>query len=116
MKVLLLRADSLRHKALSARLEGAGFLSAEIVESKTNPLQNLESKLLRRHFIARDQCEHDVLHDTKLGNDFIPKIHIKSGEINSIQVLEFVNSVDFDLTITFGVSILKDELIHKLNN
>lgn len=116
MKVLLLRGDNLRHKALSAVLESRCLLSAEVIESKLSPSGVTDSELIRRHLTARDQSERDFFGTYEKRISHRPSIKINNGDLNSIKVLEFVNEQDFDVTVTFGVSILKSELIEALRD
>lgn len=116
MKVLLLRANNLRHEALSSTLQAGGYLSAEIVESKAALTIQNSSVLISQHFSAREQSEKDFFQFLKLPPVIFPRLDIKSGELNSDQVLSFVKNTEFDIAITFGVSILKPALITKLRN
>jgi folate-dependent phosphoribosylglycinamide formyltransferase PurN len=116
MKVLLLRANNLRHEALSSTLQAAGYLSAEIVESKATLTIQDSSVLISQHFMAREQSEKDFFQFLKLPPTIFPRLDIKFGELNSSQVLSFVKNVEFDIAITFGVSILKPALITELRN
>ena len=112
-KVIVMRANNLRHRALSAFLSKHGYLSAEIIESKMAPLSSsFSSNLLDAHLSARAQSESDFFSfasDTKIR---APRIEIPSGELNSAQTFQFLDLLDFDLVITFGVSILSPQLIN----
>jgi methionyl-tRNA formyltransferase len=116
MKVLLLRADSLRHRALASILQSSGFLSAEIVESKTTSSSETQSELISQHFKAREQSEEDFFGCNSKIESKIPSLKIGNNHLNSCAVIEFVKDQVFDIAITFGVSILKDDLIQGLRN
>jgi hypothetical protein len=116
MKVLLLRADSLRHQALASILQSSGFLTAEIVESKSLSSIKVPSSLITEHYKARLQSEEDFFKCYSNFNLGIPSLKIENGALNSLAVMEFVNHQTFDIAITFGVSILKNELIQILRN
>ncbi len=116
MRVLLLRGDSIRHEALSNLIESSGMLAGEIVERKIRQETNNAPKLIRQHFLARDQSEVDFF---KVGKNITLnslKLHLEAQELSSPQVSEFIDSVRFDIAITFGVSILKQHLIKTLKN
>lgn len=113
-KVLLLRANNLRHEALSSFLTKHGYLSAEIVECKSATISQSQSNIINSHFAAREQSEFDFFFTSITPTFEIPKIEIPSGELNSSQVYAFLETVQFDLVITFGVSILKPQLINLL--
>jgi hypothetical protein len=115
VKVLLLRANNIRHRALGAILEKEGFLSAEVIESKPT-FATSGSSLIELHLESRDQSEKDFF---GFSSNYSPSksfIHVNSGEINSCEVHDFVKHSEFDIAISFGVSILKPELIERLKN
>jgi methionyl-tRNA formyltransferase len=116
MRVLLLRADNLRHQALSSILHSSGFLSAEVVESKPLSSPQTSSGLLNQHFMSRDQSERDFFQFLEHPSYSLPRIIAQSGNLNSIDVLEFIDNVQFDIAITFGVSILKPIIIERLRD
>jgi hypothetical protein len=112
-KVLVMRANNLRHLALSAFLSKHGYLSAEIIESKMAPLSSsFPSNLLDAHLTAREQSEIDFFSFASDTEICVPRLEILSGELNSAQTFQFLDLVDFDLVITFGVSILSPQLIN----
>jgi folate-dependent phosphoribosylglycinamide formyltransferase PurN len=116
VKVLLRRADNLRHQALSSILHSAGFLTAEIIETKPTSSSQTASAYINKHFMARDQSERDFFQFLKNPSASHPRFIAQSGELNSINVLEFIETIKFDMAITFGVSILKPIMIEKLRN
>ena len=118
MKVLLLRADNLRHRALSQHLLETNNLAAQIIEPKTSTEIYYENSLLNLHFQSRERSELDFFQHYSMlyKSKQVPELIIKPGQINHESTLEFISKADFDIAITFGVSILKNELIHSLNN
>ena len=116
MKVLLLRGDNLRHQALGSFLQNAGHLSAEVIESKMPHAAHSTSPLMVNHFMARDQSERDFFQFIVNHLNSSPQLIIQSGQLNSSPVFKFIDEIDFDLAITFGVSILHTTLIQKLRN
>ncbi len=116
MKVILLRADNLRHLALASILQSSGFLSAEVVEAKSESSRESESALISKHFEAREQSEKDFFGVHSQFVSKYPSLVIADSELNSSQVIEFVKRQEFELAITFGVSILQSDLIQALQN
>jgi methionyl-tRNA formyltransferase len=116
MKVLLLRADNLRHRALASILQSSGFLSAEVIEAKSTSSTVNPSKLISQHFKAREQSEEDFFGCYSKFVSKFPSLKINDDELNSSPVIEFVKHQEFDIAITFGVSILKGDLIQGLRN
>ena len=116
MKILLLRANELRHKALAQRLANLGYLSGDLVEriqptSNNFSLTNLE----RLHFKARAQVEQDFFSRFERTSDATQRLIPRSG-INSQEFYELVDEIEYDVVITFGVSILSGETIQKLRD
>jgi phosphoribosylglycinamide formyltransferase 1 len=116
MKVLLLRADNLRHQALGLLLESAGILSGEVIESKESKVQGFTSDLMVKHFLARERSEEDFFGYARESSMDTQRLLITPQELNSNQVINFIGSIDFDIAITFGVSLLKSSLIQHLHN
>ncbi len=116
MRILLLRANNLRHRALSSILQSKNFLCAEIIEEKLVQPRFNNSNLIRRHFDAQFQSELDFFGRFTRKETDVPAIRISSGELNLPFVFEFVKKQKFDMAITFGVSILGKDLIHNLED
>lgn len=117
MKILLLRSNELRHRALAARLNEHNLLAADFIEtiqpaSAQPDLSNLE----RLHFQARSQVENDFFFNAApLSLEAISKIMPAAG-INSPAFHSVIDNVEFDVAVTFGVSILSSETIVRLRN
>lgn len=113
-KVLLLRANHLRHAALGSFLAYRKYLSAEIIEQKPVGLSQSQSDIIKFHITAREQSEYDFFSSSINSAYEVPTLQIPTGTLNSPKVYNFVEKVEFDLVITFGVSILKPQLINLL--
>jgi methionyl-tRNA formyltransferase len=116
VKVLLLRANDLRHQALGSILSDNGILAAEVIEAKPKSADSQASSLIAHHQKGRQQSETDFFKFYSPPSTEKPKIYVAPGDLNSDLVLKFVETIKFDLAITFGVSILRNTLIEKLNN
>jgi len=110
-----LRSNQRRHGALSAFLAHRGLLSAEVIEQKSLINSESHSKLMKNHLIAREQSEMDFFSPLQIPSYEVPSLDISTGEINSPKVFKFVENVEFDFAITFGVSILSSKLINQLH-
>lgn len=116
MKVILFRADQTRHKALAHLLNSKGYLVAQVIEQQSENLSP-NSSLVTEHFKAREQFEKDFFSDATSHNFVnVPFITISSNLINSKDTIKFISHIDFDIAITFGVSILNSETINALND
>lgn len=116
MKVILFRADQTRHKALAHLLNSKGYLIAQVIEQQSENLSP-NSSLVTEHFKAREQFEKDFFSDATSHNFVnVPVITIRSNLINSKDTIKFISHIDFDIAITFGVSILNSETINALND
>jgi methionyl-tRNA formyltransferase len=113
---MLFRADQTRHKALAHFLNSKGYLVAQVIEQKSENLLT-GSSLLTEHFKAREQFEKDFFPDVTSHN-FInaPIMTISNNLINSKDTIKFISQIDFDIAITFGISILNSETINALND
>jgi phosphoribosylglycinamide formyltransferase-1 len=113
-KVLLMRANHLRHEALGSFLANHGYLSAEIIEKKSVRVSQSQTKIIEFHMAAREQSEFDFFSTSVVPSKEVPTIEIPTGDLNSSFVYNFLESIEFDLVITFGVSILSPKLINFL--
>ncbi len=116
MRVILLRADQTRHKALAHFLNSKGYLVAQVIEQQSKKFLS-SSSLVTEHFKAREQFEKDFFSD-QTSHNFVntPAITISNNHINSKDTIKFISQIDFDIAITFGVSILNSETINALND
>jgi hypothetical protein len=113
-KVLLMRANHLRHEALGSFLANHGYLSAEIIEKKAISYTQFQAGIIESHMAAQEQSEFDFFSPLISQAYDVPRIEIPTGKLNSPLVYNFLEDVEFDLVITFGVSILSPHLINLL--
>jgi len=89
---------------------------AQVIEQQSVSLSS-NSSLVFEHFKAREQFEKDFFFNTTSHNYVnVPVITVGKKLINSKDVIKFLNQIEFDLAITFGVSILNSETIDALND
>lgn len=115
MRVILFRADQTRHKALAHSLNSKGYLVAQVIELKSNKLIP-SSNLIMEHFKAREQFEKDFFSNIASHNNIDVPIMTTVKNINSKNTINFISQINFDIAITFGVSILNTDTINALNN
>lgn len=113
-KVLLMRANHLRHEALGSFLANHGYLAAEIIEKKSVSYPQYQTGIIESHMTAREQSEFDFFSPSISQAYDVPTLEIPAGELNSPYVYKFLENVKFDIVITFGVSILSPHLINLL--
>lgn len=117
MKIILLRGNKIRHNALAKILYSSGFLAGQVIEDKPPANYSSLSKIEIEHYNSQSQFEVDFFGNEFLSvNSNVPQLHINANCLNSIETQNFIKQIDFDLAITFGVSILKKSLINALND
>jgi phosphoribosylglycinamide formyltransferase-1 len=105
-KILLIRANELRHKALSAVIKNSGHKVYEVIEIKQSEVAvNTE---IESHFELRKQVELDFFSDLVHESNRKKIKQIKCLDVNTNDTIEYAKSLEVDLVITFGCSILKD--------
>jgi methionyl-tRNA formyltransferase len=114
-RLLLIRANEPRHRALSARLIEGGFELNEIVEVKTGSSSSL-STLQIKHFKARQQFENDYFRYLHYDDSDRATKVLHTPNVNDEQSIVFAERCSADYIITFGSSILKKEWIDKFRN
>lgn len=111
-QILVIRADEVRHRALSTILSGCGFLVSEIVVPKPQMLTNM-SRRVSHHFSARAQFERDYFRYLDLDSKTFTCNRMLTSDINDSRSLLFADEVNPDIVITFGCPILQKEWICK---
>jgi methionyl-tRNA formyltransferase len=106
-KILLIRANELRHKALSVVINNSGHEVYEIIETKIQQNKVAVSSLVEAHFQSRKQVELDFFSDLVYKSNLKNSKQIKCLDINSGYILEYAKNLEVDLVITFGCSIIK---------
>lgn len=117
-RVLIIRKNETRHRALVAYLRQANFEVHEVVEvihrqeSISQP-----SNLIEQHFNARSLVEADFFEEVISAKFSVSKrnfVHVFS--CNTTEALEFARRVAPDFIITFGCSILNSTWISEYTN
>jgi phosphoribosylglycinamide formyltransferase 1 len=119
-RVILLTGSELRHEYVLARLSAdkrfklvkafqEGVQLSLISRVEANPLA---SKLEYTHAKIREQREHDFFADLVDGNDTSGfAVRIAKGEINRKPIRCDISSLEPDLLVAYGSSLIGEELI-----
>jgi methionyl-tRNA formyltransferase len=107
-KILIIRADELRHIALSSMFKLNGFTVCEVIQKKITRDKSSLSHLMTLHFELRKRVENDFFSDIVSKTKIVKSLQIESVNINSNDVISFAKDFNPDLVITFGCSILKN--------
>jgi methionyl-tRNA formyltransferase len=107
-KILVIRADELRHIALSSMLKINGFTVCEVIQKKITRNKSSMSNLMTLHFELRKQVENDFFSDIVSKTKLVKSLQIECDDVNSNDVITFAKDFSPDLVITFGCSILKN--------
>ena len=107
MRILLLRANSLRHIALENSLLQVSKNVFSIVENRDKVDSTISSPIVRHHFAARNQSEIDFFYDlvSQAPNENITRFHL-SDSINNESTILLAKKMEPDYIISFGCSIL----------
>ena len=106
-KILIVRANELRHEAFSVVINNSGHDVYEVIETKIQQNKVPVNSLVKAHFQSRKQVELDFFSDLVSNSNLKKTKQIECLEINSNDTLEYAKSLGVDLVITFGCSILK---------
>jgi phosphoribosylglycinamide formyltransferase 1 len=125
LKTIILTGNELRHRYFRKRVSNDPNLNviASICESDSLSLSNrikektVTSKIELEHAYLREQCEIDFFKDF---DDLLPEPkntkHISKGHINEDSVIEYIESLQPDLIICYGSSIIRSRLLTLFTN
>lgn len=105
-KILVIRADEFRHKALSHSIKENGFVIHEIIEKKAQRKIPYTSDLMNLHFELRRQTELKYFSELVCKTELKEYEQLVTHDINNSTALSFSQNFNPDLVITFGCSIL----------
>lgn len=117
MNVLFMTGNHPRHTYIAEQIQATGNLSGLVVEDRgehvPNPPDHLESDLrdlYTHHFQRRAEAESSFFGECQMPTD-CSRIEITREELNSSTVHEFIDTVNPDLVLTYGVHKLSDETL-----
>lgn len=119
LKVALLTGSHPRHLYLAKTLNKAGFLKGLLIEKRAQMipkppkgLNEIDHNNFVRHFKDRAGAEEKTFGEINL--DFFENlslINVSRSELNSERVLKWVKTLSPDVVISYGVHIIRDELL-----
>ena len=119
MKTVLFTGSHPRHLYVANTLLNAGFLDGLLIEERSSFMPEPPERLgerdrenFIRHFEGRKQAEENTF--GKINGDklmVVDNINIKKEELNSNKVKLWLKKLDPEIVITYGVHIIKDELL-----
>ena len=114
-RILVLRANNLRHRALGAHLRKSGFDVFEVVQDKKSETKQIESDLIREHFNRRRTIEEETF-ASLVCDDLVERELLKVQDMNHISTISLCQSIDPRQIVVFGTPILMNdwlEFFHK---
>jgi len=120
MNILLMVGDHPRHAYIAEQVQSTGHLAGLVIEDRGNhipdPPDHLGDELTDlyvRHFEKRAEAETSFFSNHNMPEK-CPRIEINKSELNSKTVHEFIDQIDPDLTLTYGVHKLSGETLERL--
>ncbi|MCX5815304.1 MAG: formyltransferase family protein [Proteobacteria bacterium] len=123
-RVILLTGDETRHQYFRKVIggdQGIGVIASycEGTEKSLEARVNSDSSstiTLKRHVEARNQSEYDFFHNSiQAITDQSNPIKIKKGDINSTEIINQIISLNPDILVCYGASLIKGELLRQFN-
>ena len=120
MKITFVMGSHPRHYHIAKKIFEAGFLSRILIETRENMLpirpsdlsQNI-AELYDEHFVGRERAEQRHFGSpTKLQVE--TKV-IEKNELNSTEVIDYINEANTDLILSYGVHKFTNETLGTLN-
>lgn len=117
MKVVFMCGNHPRHRYMARKLQQTRYLEGLVVEKRKShvpePPEELDKelkKLFRHHFERREKAEDSFFGKDK---DFpeTESLKIEKEDLNSQKTQEFIERIDPDLVVTYGVHLLSDQTI-----
>ncbi len=117
-QIVILTGNELRHRYFRKKtaLQSGIKVLRSYCESEENLLEKgatqISSTKREQHLLSREQSEKDFFEAfINTAQDFSQAVVIKRGEINDPIFFEEIKSLDPDLIIVYGASILKEPLL-----
>lgn len=113
-RILVIRANETRHRALVSKLMRDGFQVFQIVQPKA-PVVSGATSLMAHHFYARNQFEMDYFQYLQLP-EMDSRSTLYSSSLDTAEVHRFATESNPEYVITFGCSILREVWIQNFAN
>lgn len=118
MKVILLTGSHPRHLHVVNEIVSLGCIVGHVIEQREafipQPPSGLEEQdrlNFIRHFADRDRSEHTFFKGNETVKESIPTLQVTLQSLNSLETIDWVQSLDADLMISYGVHKLSNELL-----
>lgn len=120
MDVICIAGSYPRHQYLARKLDSLGYLSGVVIQDRGDPtpdppsgLEGTELRnLYRHHFRRRREAEEDFFINNR--TPAVPSVEVTGEELNSEKVWDFVEEIDADLALTYGVGYLNERSLNCL--
>lgn len=120
MNILLMVGDHPRHAYIAEQVQSTDHLAGLVIEDRGDHIPDPPpdlcddlTDLYVRHFEKRAEAEASFFGNYSIPEE-CPRVEINKSELNSKTVLEFIDQIDPDLTLTYGVHKLSDETLERL--
>ena len=124
--IVIITSDAIRHnyfKVLFSQNENINILKTYVETGESFVLRektadkNAIGDKVAQHFAARHNTEFDFFSDViEYCKDKSNSIYIDKNEINNIDIVDEIISLNPDMIVTFGCSIIKSPLIEAFKN
>lgn len=122
-KIIILTGNELRHRYFRKKIalnSGIQVLRS-FCESEEDLIEKgaaqASATKRQQHLLAREQSEKDFFEVfTNIAEDLSNAVVISRGEINNVVCFEEIKSLEPDLIIVYGASLLKDPLLSRFPN
>jgi len=118
MKIVLLTGSHPRHFYVANQLIELGCVVGHVIEKRESftpkPPTGLEERdrlNFIRHFEDRDTSEHFFFKGNDTINQAVPTLNVTKEALNDMNTIQWIQSLDADLLISYGVHKLSSELL-----
>lgn len=113
-KIVIFTSDSYRHKFFIKSLSESFFISGVVLQKKKiyYNQQKKDSELIKNHLINYN-LQEEKFYKSKLSNSELKYKILKINDINSFEVINFLEKLNFDAICVFGTSLIKKIILEK---
>ena len=116
-KIVIFTSDSYRHKFFIKSLSESFLISGVVYQKKKfyYDQQKKDSELIKNH-LNNYNIQEEKFYKSKLSNSELEYKILKTNDINSAEVLNFLEKLNFDAICVFGTSLIKKNILEKNYN
>ena len=120
-KILLITGDELRHRYFASQLAISIDLCGVIYEKKANKHERTDygengNKIIAEHFSQRTLTEKQDFGNQVPLPVHIPVQHVGTTKSNTLEMFEWIKSIQPDMIQLYGSSIIKDHILDAYKN